>query len=119
MRRFLARSCLFAVLTVPLLCQAEAAEDLARSLAELADRGVIENCDPGDGGPAFDSLRAERSPGLDLDGSPSRALHGFTTLVLSPHSTGPAPARSPAPVSGSRPPNSTLTRRALLGSFLF
>ena len=70
-RRRLTRPGMFLALAGPWICQAEAAENLARALAELVDCGVIATTDSAD----CDGLRA-RSMKIDGGGASPHGTRG-------------------------------------------
>jgi hypothetical protein len=119
MRRSLALLCLVAALAAPLLCQADAADELARSLAELVVPGVIEPTGAdGCAGLCQASMKAEAHPGVGLDTSPE-APPGAILAAIVP----PAPSRRPdgprAPGSAAWPSDHAPRRQARLQVFLF
>lgn len=120
MRAFLRRSCLITALVGPLLCQAEAAGSLARSLAELAQTGLIEASESGEcDGLCLASMKAEVRPGLNLDGAGPSVLVGFPSnpITLAPSTFTPARSRSPG--ASAFPDATGLRRQARLQTFLF
>lgn len=84
-RRFSTRSCLIVALVGPLLGLSETADGLARSLAELSARGVIEpiesaTCDGS--GVAGASMKAEAHPGPFIDRDATTGIDGLAPVAI-------------------------------------
>jgi hypothetical protein len=119
MRRPLALLCLMAALVAPLLCQAEAADELARSLAELVVPSVLEpSGTDGCTGLCQATMKAEVHPGVGLDTSPEVPPGAILAAIVPP-----APSRRPdgprAPGSAAWPSDLAPRRQARLQVFLF
>jgi hypothetical protein len=116
MPRLVTMLCLIIAFSGPLLTHSEAADDLARSLVEMLDRGHIE---PPDGGVGDDPIVASSwraGPALDSVWSLTPIWVGPTTaLALLPPDPGTRRRRRRVP---SWPSPSTAPRQAWLQLFL-
>src|SRR4051794_29029147 len=86
--------CLAIALAGPLLTHAEAASDLARSLAELLDGRGIESPDGGIGDDPVVASTSKLCPSSDLSPAEEPALDGLTPLhILAPPAWGAGESR--------------------------
>jgi hypothetical protein len=113
--------CLIAALAGTPLRQAEAAGDLARSLAELEGGGVVEEIDGGVGDDAGETIvRAGDDSGSSQAGAASAAVDGPRTTL---HSIGWASSagdpRQPAGQEAGPAPARSVRWHAWLQRFLF
>jgi hypothetical protein len=116
MRRPLSLVCLLSALAAPLIIQADAANDLARSLAELVAAGVIEPADAdGCDGPAQATMKAEADPGIGLDAAPS----GVVLTAILPPGPSSRPDGPLTPGSAAWPSGHAPRRQARLQVFRF
>jgi hypothetical protein len=105
---------LLAALAGTPLRQAEAADDLARSLAEVGCGDVLEEADGGVGDDAGDTIKADASPAPLLLATADALPATFALAAPGPGLILPGPTdRSHAP------PASSTRRHALLQRFLF
>jgi hypothetical protein len=94
MHRTVPLLCLAIALAGPLLTHAEAASDLARSLAELLDGRGIESPDGGIGDDPVVASTSKPCPSSDLSWAEEPALDGLTPLfILAPPPSGAGAAR--------------------------
>jgi hypothetical protein len=121
MRRFATQLSFLALLLGPLVCQADAAEGLTRSLAELVAPNVIEPCEQAEGdGFGIGSIPAEIVDGGSLvDHSASSPLDSLLVVPSSPTGCRLSLNHSPALQSSLWPIGPALRRQAGLQVFLF